>query len=378
MFTVCCVLKNSNSIEKFQLEFEEEDIKWLNISSLENLKEEILVNNFDLVVLDERIWWLKECEELMSKKISNLTYFRGGLFNPTIEEMKIIISQLKKEEKLQEERYLKYSLESKKDEVLQVPKIQIVEKPVKEIVEKVVYKTKDISKKIYTVISEDNNCFRDYYAINLGTYLSSFKNSKSIVIDITLTQNLINCVNLLKIREINFSKDMNPATILKCCDLIDSEIETYLLRIEEGISKSSLKSLLFNLRDFENIIFCLDTYNKNIPVGYILALSNKVHISLEPVYSSGKKVLSILEVIKDCGQVQDNIKIILTDIVEDLEIWVNLFRNMYEVFQFNRFDVFEYMNQERILKEKKYREIFRKIIGITNNERRTAFFRRRG
>lgn len=373
MITIGHILKNTNSIEKFQLEFEEEDIKWVGISNLEQLKEEIIITNFDLFILDSRAWWFDEAKDLLTKRGVTISYFNDGAFKPTIEEMAVIINELKKEIEIEEN---KYSLNNIQGENIK-PEIRVVEKIVEKVVEKVVYNTRDISKKIYTVISEDNSSFRDYYSINLGTYLSSLKNSKSIVIDITLTQNLINCVSLLKTRETTFTKELNPATIIKCCDLINSESETYLLRIEEGISKSLLKSLLFNLRDFENIIFCLDMYNKDIPVAFILALSNKVNLAIEPVYASGKKSLKILENIKDYGQINENIKIILTDIVEEIDLWKTLYRNMYEVFEFNRFDIFESMNKDKLLEGKKHKELFKRIIGIENEPRKTSFFRRR-
>lgn len=376
MITVGYALKNLNSIEKFQLEFEEEEINWIGIGSLEQLKENIIISDYDFVILDNRIWWLNECKELLEKKNITITYFNDGLFKPTIDEMEVIITELKR---LMEVEATKYQArENNVDNT--TPKIQVVEKVVEKIVEKVVYTTKDISKKIFTVVSEDNNSFRDYYAMNLGTFLSSLKNSKSIVIDITLTQNLVNCIKVDRARKIAFDKEdkeLNAATILKCCDLINKDNESYLLRIEGDISKALLKRVLFNLRDFENIIFCLDVYNTKIPAGYILALSHKVHIAIEPVYPSSKKALGLLENIKDYGQLKENIKIILTDLVEDLEIWTTLFKNMYEIYQFNRFDVFEGMNEDKALKEKRYRDIFKRIIGISIEKKKISFFRRR-
>lgn len=377
MITIATILKNPVSQERFMMEYEDKDIKWINILDLEQLQEEIGIADYNLIILDSRIWWLEKCKELLKMSNASIVKFEGD-FSYTFEDLNKQIGEIEKILEAQEK--IENGVDSTKvisKEVIKPPippKVIVKEVPVEKIVYK--YKTKDIRKSIYTVLSSDNNVVRDYYSLNLGAVLSSLKNNKSIVIDITFLQNIKNYLTIEKERITKVTKEINSATIQNCMDKIAGLENVMLLRVGSVVSKSLIKTILFNLRDYENIIFVVDMENENIPINYILALAHQVHLILEPTYPSINNSLTEVNTLKDLGQVEENIKVIFTEL-NDMEgdVIKEIYKNKLDI-TFLRREVFLDAINQNTIKNKVIAEI-KAVLGIRKTNLFNIIGRRR-
>lgn len=377
MITIATILKNPVSQERFMMEYEDKDIKWINVLDLEQLQEEIGIADYNLIILDSRIWWLEKCEELLKISNASIVKFEGD-FSYTFEDLNKQIGEIEKILEAQDK--IENGVDSTKGiskEIIKPPippKVIVKEVPVEKIVYK--YKTKDIRKSIITVLSSDNTVMRDYYSLNLGAVLSSLKNNKSIVIDITFLQNIKNYLTIEKERIAKVTKEINSATIQNCMDKIAGLENVMLLRVDSVVSKSLIKTILFNLRDYENIIFVVDIENENIPINYILALANQVHLILEPTYPSISNSLTQVNTLKDLGQVEENIKVIFTEL-NDMEgdVIKEIYKNKLDI-TFLRREVFLDAINKNTIKNKVIEEI-KCILGIRKTNLFNIIGRRR-
>lgn len=210
---------------------------------------------------------------------------------------------------------------------------------------------------------------RDYYSLNLGAYLSSFTKGKSCVIDITLSQNIINYLPLERQRKGVFDKSYNAGNVYKTLDVVSIEEDLSLLRLgKEKITKSLIRHLIFVLRDYENIIFVMEDNNVNIPTDYIMALVNKVYLLIEPTYPSVKLAQTTIETLKECGQISENIIIGLLDRVSELDTWKSLFNNEHDLFEIDRESLIENINLSKLMRDKRSKNTFAKINGYKKDK----------
>ncbi|WP_195617419.1 hypothetical protein [Clostridium paraputrificum] len=372
MINICIILKQKNSFPRFEMEYENKEIEWHFITELDELREEISIAQYDLVILDERIWWLGECKSLLEMQHeAHIIYFAGNfseVFNQVNEEIEMLeekeeLERQKRSEDIGDNELGKDGYTSPKEKVV------IVEKVVEKVQEKIVYKTKDIRRNVFAVISNENMVARDYYSLNLGAYLSSFTKGKSCVIDITLSQNIINCLPLTRQRKGVFDKSYNAGNVYKALDVISVEEDLSLLRLgKEIITKSLIRHLIFVLRDYENIIFVMEDNNMNIPNDYVMALVNKVYLLIEPTYPSVKMAQTTIETLKECGQISENIIIGLLDRVSELDTWKSLFNNEYDLFEIDRESLIDNINSSKLMRDKRSKNTFAKINGYKKDK----------
>lgn len=372
MINICIILKQKNSFSRFEMEYEDREIEWHFITELDELREEISIANYDLVILDERIWWLDECKNLLEMQPKAHTVYFAGNFSEVFDQVNEKIEMLEEKDEL--ERQKKLELKSSEgirnnDEYSPKEKVVIVEKVVEKVQEKIVYKTKDIRRNVFAVISNENMIARDYYSLNLGAYLSSFTKGKSCVIDITLSQNIINYLPLERQRKGVFDKSYNAGNVYKTLDVVSIEEDLSLLRLgKEKITKSLIRHLIFVLRDYENIIFVMEDNNVNIPTDYIMALVNKVYLLIEPTYPSVKLAQTTIETLKECGQISENIIIGLLDRVSELDTWKSLFNNEHDLFEIDRESLIENINLSKLMRDKRSKNTFAKINGYKKDK----------
>lgn len=362
MFTVLVIMKNAASANRLINSFQEDKIEWKQeVNSFEELQEELITSNFDLIVLDEKFYWVEEAEELISRQNMDLVKFVGD-FEKVHEEIKTYLDSYVKEE---------YNLQNitEKNNEGQAPQIKYIIQEKEVIQEKIIYKSKNIRQKLYGIVTNDNNMIRDFYACNVGALLGSNRIEKTIIVDITNNNSIIEYLNISKEKQEEIQKGINPYSIKKCVDYIHDNENLNLLRLDiRKVNKKYIKMILFALRDYENIIFVIDNDLSFIPNQYILSIVNEVHLIIEPTIPTVRNSLNYIKLINHLGQIDENINIILADNLGDIDVWKSLFAK-YSFYMITRSIYINSVNDESLVLAKKEIEVLKNILKIENKSK---------
>lgn len=359
MFTILVMMKNTASSNRLINSFDENKIEWKQgINSFEELQEELITSNFDLIVLDQKFYWIEEAEELILRQNMDLVKFVGD-FEKAYEEIKPYLDSYVEEE---------YNIVEKNNEV-QAPQIKYIIQEKEVIQEKVIYKSRNIRQKLYGIVTNDNNMIRDFYACNIGALLGSNQLEKTILVDVTINNSIIEYLNISKEKQEDIQKGINPFTITKCIDYISGNENLNLLRLDiHKVNKKYIKMILFALRDYENIIFIIDNDLSFIPNQYILSIVNEVHLIVEPTIPTVRNSLNYIKSINDIGQIDENINVVLVDNMGDIDVWKSLF-DKYNFYMVTRNIFINSINDESLVSGKKEIEILKKILKIENKSK---------
>lgn len=363
MFTILAILKNIASSNRLINSFADNEIDWkMNVSSYDELQEELISSNIDLIVLDEKFFWTEEAEELINRQNIDLVMFRGD-FEKVQQDISKYINQYIEE-------FKQYELKEKaKNETSQSQQIKyIIQEEIKEV-EKIVYKSKNIRQSLFCISTSDNNMIRDYYSCNIGALLGSSKNEKTVIVDMTKANNIVGYLRLSKERFFMVEKGVNAFTILKNFDFIYENDNLQLLRLDtKCLNKKYIKMILFALKDYENIIFVIDDDIEFQAYNYILSIVNEVHLIVEPTIPTVRNTLNYIKKINELGQVDENIKVILSDLTDDYEVWEKLFEK-YNIYSIARNIYVDSVNKEQLISNKKEIETIKKILNLESSKK---------
>lgn len=363
MFTVLAIVKNMASSNRLINSFADNEIDWkMNVSSYDELQEELISSNIDLIVLDEKFFWSEEAEELIKRQNIDLVIFRGDFEKAQQDISKYINEYI--------EEFEKFELEEKvKNKANQSQQIKyIIQEEIKEV-EKIVYKSRNIRQSLFCISTSDNNMIRDYYSCNIGALLGSLKDEKTVIVDMTKANNIVGYLRLSKERFFMVEKGVNAFTISKNLDFIYGNENLQLLRLDtKCLNKKYIKMILFALKDYENIIFVIDDDIELQAYSYILSIVNEVHLIVEPTIPTVRNTLNYIRKINELGQVNENIKVILSDLTEDSEIWERLFEK-YSIYSVARNIYVDGVNKEQLISNRKEIETIKNILNLESSKK---------
>lgn len=331
---VCCILKNKSSYNKIMQSIT--TIKFEYVGSLEELQQRIIFQEYDVAIIDQKVWWGNEAKSLLQMKDEIKILQFEGSFKIIIDHLKEL-EQIYKEEEIEEEtegQPFLYKNDSEKTKIIYKEKI------VKVPVEKLVYKTKNIKQEVLSVLTICEPNIRDSFSVNLGLALS--KKYKTIIIDNSPNQN------------IHYHFEMNyEEKEIEYNDLNSGNIESYVQEINDKLglleinnpTEDNIKKILFSLKNYEKIIFVLGSIQAN---KITINASHKTFVISDPLYVSYKNNLNILEYLNCEGQKNEDIKIIITSEEEEEETIKYLYKDN-EVFFIDRSSHIEASNKRKFI-----------------------------
>jgi len=227
---------------------------------------------------------------------------------------------------------------------------------------------------IVSILTDDNNLMRDYFAVNLAA-VATYGNKKSIIVDLTKNQFIINFFNIKKERSCEMLKEITPVILSSAIDKISNVSNLDVLRINNNnLSNKMIRNLIFALREYQTVIFVMDDMNI-CGCKDIITDSNNVCVIVEPSIYSCKKNIDILNEIKEVGQIDENIKIIATDYLDEFDLWTKIYE-YNKVYELNREVHLKCINSEKIITSKKDMEVYKDILCIKSSKSFLKAFRR--
>lgn len=186
MVNLVCCMKSKDSYNRI-INFQENNrIEWEEfINDLDEIREKILYSNYDMAIVDEKLWWKEECIELLSRKGVKVIIFEGDFEEVT----NSIIKELPEEQIVEE--VLNFSTEEDKEilnkaienthEIRYVPKIEYIEKEVK--VPVTIYQSvyAGIQNKVILVLNLTERAGSTFFSLNLAKAFASNNILTSIV-----------------------------------------------------------------------------------------------------------------------------------------------------------------------------------------------------
>lgn len=175
-------MKSKFSFERIKNQFLDKRIEWEEfIEELEDLQEKIVLNSYDIAIIDEKIWWKDDAINLLERKESNIILFQGDFE----EVFKKILEFLPPEEKEEEKEVLNFSTDKEKSEdTREIRYIETEKVIVKEVIKKVpVYKEvyADISKMLISVVNLSERAGSTFITLNIAKALSEINVLTSVI-----------------------------------------------------------------------------------------------------------------------------------------------------------------------------------------------------
>lgn len=361
MFQIIACMKLRDSYNRIINAINVNGIEWEEyLSDLENLQEKIVYSEYDLAIIDEKIWWRDEAINLLEQKGVEIIEFNGN-FEEVIKLLTDKIpNEIEEDFNIEDVELDNFNSTSP----LENSKIIIQEKVI--VQEKVIYKSKNIKQNIMSVMSTENATVRDNTACNIGAVLCEDSNVKTLLVDITNFNNIIHHVEIESINtEEPFGENFNGNTIKNCVNKVNKLKNLDILKINnKGITKKNIKSILFAARDYDNIIFVVENDISNLTVSFVLNLSHNVFIVTEPLFLSAKNNIQIINDLIKKGQVNENIKILLTEIDPlDKDTICYMYKD-FLVYFLDRDIQLELINDKKLISDKKEKSVYYQIMGI--------------
>lgn len=369
MIKVLCLMKSKDSYIRIKQGSHDVDFEQY-IDSLEMLQERIVFSEYDVAIIDEKLWWKEEAESLIKKRGIELIAFSGN-FEDVLKELEdYIIPDV-------EEDINPDSVEIKNSAEKQNVKYIIKEVPVEVIKKEVVYKSRDIKQEIMAVYSLDDYNMRDSFSCNMAALINRNENKRVLLIDMTNNNNLINHFEISTYNKSEAFKieSFNANTILDCVNKISDYENLHLLRIDNKIlTKKNVKSILFAARDYDNIIFTIDSNFDNLPTNFVLTISHKLFVITDPLLISAKNNFDIINLLLKNGQVKENFKIVLSGIDPLDSDSISFLYKDYKYCILNRNIHLKYLNDRKLIDNKKELNGYLNILDLTKSKK--GFFKK--
>lgn len=240
---ICC-MKSIDSYKRI-VNCLTDDIEWEEyLTEIDQVQAKIAFINYDLAIIDEKLWWKDEAIDLFTKKSSEIIIFRGN-FEDTINE-------IQKKSKKFDLQSTKEEIENKKEDETKEPEIKYVyiNTPTKnevpnnkkadkqiETIEKPIY-ISDIPKDYKKVVGITGICNSGKSLISVLCAAVIAKSNKIALIDMTENQNLYDHF-VLTIDDKDKIQDLKPFKIFKNTDLYtkeyfkDKHVENFILELKQ-------------------------------------------------------------------------------------------------------------------------------------------------
>lgn len=378
MFHIVSCMKLKDSYNRIKSNFDNSNIEWEEfLADLDQLQDKIAYSEYDLAIVDEKIWWRDEAVSLLERRGVEVVEFKGDfedILKLVQERIPDTFEDERVEYNLTHDENINTKTDSTKEKVSQEIKYIIQEKVVE--VEKIVYKSRNIKQQIMSVVSIDNLTMRDSFSCNIAAVLSKDPEVRTLLVDITNFNNLIYHLQLdcLNKYEPDTVSNFNANTIQECVSKVSGFKNLHLLKVSNKVlTKKNIKGILFAARDYDNIIFVLESDISNLPVQFTLNLSHKVFMITEPLFLSVKNNTDIIKQLLDKGQINENIKIVLTEVEPLDKDSIDYMYKGYKVHYLNRSSHMKLINDKKLLDNKKDERIFNEILDIESSKS-TGFF----
>jgi hypothetical protein len=173
MIHLICCMKSQLSYNRIVSQFKDKASVEFEIytNELEQVQERIVFSDYDLAIIDEKLWWKKDGEELFRKKDIDIILFQGD-FEEIINQIKEVIEEKEEEEEvLVASTLVNKIIEPKITEVTTT--IKYIEIPIekKEIVYQKLYV--GIQNQLIVVLDLSKRAGSTFFTLNFSKYLAS-------------------------------------------------------------------------------------------------------------------------------------------------------------------------------------------------------------
>lgn len=303
MVNLVCCMKSKDSYNRIINFQENKRIEWEEfINDIDDIREKMLYTNYDIAIIDEKLWWKDECIELLNRKGVKVIIFQGDFEEVTNQ----IIKELPDEEPVIEQ-VLNFSTEDNtkilnkpienEPEIKYIPKIEYIEREVK--VPVTVYQSvyAGIQNKVILVLNLTERAGSTFFSLNLAKAFASNNILTSVVEPPLKTPYIFDSVGLdkrLNITDENSNKFYSYAHEIFDNKKIESNREAIndgivwivpdpkLPKIKEWDYLKMMKLLYVSKRASINIIDCGYSY-KNKCVQEILSEADMILVIIDPL-----------------------------------------------------------------------------------------------
>lgn len=377
MTQIVCIMKSKESYMRIKTSII--NAEWEEfLNTLDELQDNIVNCDYDLAIVDEKVWWKDEAISLFKKKGIEIEYFTGD-FQDIIDSVQKKCVPDPVPEEIPDYNPSDNSDHDDHNLITSIPpsRVQYIYKdvPVEKVVEKVVLKSRNIKQELFSVLSIDDSNMRDSFSCNMSALLTKEPDTRTLIVDMTNFNNLINHFEVEELNKSDISsfQNLNANNIYECLSKIKGFEHLYLVRFNvNNITKKSIKTLMFAARDFDNIIFTLENDLDNLPVKFTLNMCHKVFIISEPLYSSIKITNSIIESLLQNGQIRENIKIVFSGIEPLEKDDIDYVFKDYCVGIINRSLHLKAINSKKLINNKKELAVYYNLLDI--NTKKKGFF----
>lgn len=183
MKRIVCCMKSKDSFKRMVNQIQQDNIEWEEfINDIDIIQGKIAYTDYDLVVIDEKLWWKDDAIELFKKRNIDMIIFQGD-FEEIVNQIKVIFPMQAPPQELNES-----VLESSTDPLIvddreikyvELEKKIFIEKEVKVPVYKSVYT--GISNKLFVILGLSDGAGATFLTLNLAKYISNFNVLSTII-----------------------------------------------------------------------------------------------------------------------------------------------------------------------------------------------------
>lgn len=171
---IVCLVKSKTSYERIKMQYKEKFVFEDHIEDIEELQERIVFSDYDIAIVDDRLYWKNEAVELLNKKKIKIILFKGDF-----EQIENNLNEMLPKETVEEEQE-----ETKEEDKTKIKYVEkIVEKPVEVKVKVPVYKSmyNGIPNKFVGVISLSERAGATFFTLNFAKALAERKILTTII-----------------------------------------------------------------------------------------------------------------------------------------------------------------------------------------------------
>lgn len=305
MYHVICCMKSKDSYNRIKSQYERKNVEWEDfIYDLDDIKSKFTVTDFDLAVIDTRLWWNDDAIEFFNRRNIQVVLFQGD-FEEVLKQLYQICSLENDPEK--EKVNIENQVLDSGTEIMPQIKEKIVEKSVR--VEVPVYKSvyAGLTNQLILVANLSKRAGSTFLTLNLAKLLSNLKILTSVIEPPIDKPYIFDTVGLdVRIKKSNSTKESGfisfPHIIAENRTITrDKEtIEDGILWLVADSRKPLIKS--WDYYKMMKLIYA----SKKASINLVDCGSNLEHESLKPIISEADLVLVLVDPLPtECMQNED-------------------------------------------------------------------------